>query len=74
EMAGITSPFVDRLRTEIEQAAEAESRKKLDQMKSTYDSEIEQVRREADRQMAEQLRERLLSLAGFGSGGPHTGD
>jgi pyruvate-ferredoxin/flavodoxin oxidoreductase len=74
EMAGITSPFVDRLRTEIEQAAQAESRKKLDQMKSTYDSEIEQVRREVDRQMAEQLRERLLSLAGFGSGGPHTGD
>ncbi|MEJ2144542.1 MAG: 4Fe-4S binding protein [Acidobacteriota bacterium] len=74
EMSGVVSPFIERIRTEAEQTAEAENQKKFESMKSTYESEIEHVRQEGDRRMAEQLRQRLLTLAGFGSGDSETGD
>ena len=74
EMSGVVSPFIERIRTEAEQTAEAENQKRFESMKSTYESEIEHVRQEGDRRMAEQLRQRLLTLAGFGSGDSETGD
>ena len=67
EMSGIASPFVDRIRDEAVKSVEAENQEKFDTMKRSYESEVEQVRQEADRRMAEQLRNRLLSLAGFNS-------
>ena len=74
EMSGIASPFVERIREEVRQNAETENQEKFESMKQTYESEIEQVRRESDQRLAEQLRERLLVLAGFDSRDSETGE
>ncbi len=73
EMAGVSSPFVDRIRSRVEEEVETRNRDKFDNVKQEYEAKAAQLQRDFDARMAAQLRDRLLTLAGFGPGDPETG-
>jgi pyruvate-ferredoxin/flavodoxin oxidoreductase len=66
EISGKESPFVERIRSDLRQEVEAEQRKSVEAMKREYETKIDEIRRDIDGKMASQLRDRLLTLAGFG--------
>jgi len=66
ELAGVKTPFTEVLRTRLEQAIAEERRAELDRVKTGYEEKLHQVEQEHRQRAAEQLRERLLKLAGYG--------
>jgi pyruvate-ferredoxin/flavodoxin oxidoreductase len=66
EIAGQTSPFVERIRADIEKEIEAKQQEKVAAMQKDYEGQIAQLKGESDGKVVDQLRQRLLTLAGFG--------
>lgn len=65
EIAGIESPFTSRIRAQVESEVAAEHKQRVEQLKAEYEAKLAAAGVEADNRLAAQLRERLLSLAGF---------
>ncbi|UCF36408.1 MAG: hypothetical protein JSU96_16535, partial [Acidobacteriota bacterium] len=66
ELGGVDSPFVDRIRAEVQAQIEAEQQAKFNSMISDYEGRISQIQSDVNGQMMARLREKLLNLAGFG--------
>jgi pyruvate-ferredoxin/flavodoxin oxidoreductase len=66
EIAGQTSPFVERIRADVEKEIEAKQEEKIAAMQKDYEGQIAQLKGESDGKVVDQLRQRLLTLAGFG--------
>jgi pyruvate/2-oxoacid:ferredoxin oxidoreductase alpha subunit/NAD-dependent dihydropyrimidine dehydrogenase PreA subunit len=69
ELSGHENPEADKLRVELKDRTEAEKARsaEVEEMKKTYEVKIAELEANVSGQMAEKLRARLLSLAGFGS-------
>ena len=62
ELAGVVTPFTERLEEEIRAAVAAEHQAELDEQKRTAAAEIEAVRETTQAEIAGKLRSRLLEL------------
>ena len=66
EIAGLESPFVERIRAELKAEIEAQQQEKFEALKQEYESRMAEVQSDFDSKMAAALRERLLTLAKMG--------
>ncbi|HUV12171.1 MAG TPA: hypothetical protein VMY18_00940, partial [Acidobacteriota bacterium] len=66
EIAGQASPFVERIRADLEKEIEAKQQEKFEAMQKDYEGQLAQLKGESDGKVVDQLRQRLLVLAGFG--------
>jgi pyruvate-ferredoxin/flavodoxin oxidoreductase len=73
EMVGISGPFVDRIRDQVEVEVESRNQHKFEELKRESDAKVAALKRDFDARMANQLRDRLLTLAGFGPDDTKTG-
>jgi hypothetical protein len=67
ELAGIESPYIDRIREDLKTDIETEQNQKIEEMKLEFEEQMASLKKDFDGRMAAQLRERLLQLAGFSS-------
>jgi pyruvate-ferredoxin/flavodoxin oxidoreductase len=67
ELTGKESPFVEQIRSGLKDQVEAEHQQSFEAMKQEYESRIAELKQDIGGRMASQLRDRLLTLAGFGS-------
>jgi len=65
EIAGLESPFVDRIRGELITEVEAEQRQKVEEMRKEYEAKIAELQQDFKAKMNARLRDRLLAMAGF---------
>jgi pyruvate/2-oxoacid:ferredoxin oxidoreductase beta subunit len=65
EISGLESPFVNRIYDRVKVEIEQEHKDSVEEMKKQYETRLEEMQRNVDGQMAAQLRQRLLRLAGF---------
>ena len=63
ELAGIVTPFTQRLEEEIRAAVAAEHQAELDEQKQAAAAELEEVRQKTQAEIASTIRRRLLELA-----------
>ncbi|MFC1744309.1 4Fe-4S binding protein [Candidatus Riflebacteria bacterium] len=67
EIAGVQSPFVDRIRDKIQKEESVKKDEALRQLKLQYESEIKKIESEKSTRSVLKLREKLMTLSGFGS-------
>ena len=65
ELAGLENPYIERIRESLKSEIEAEQNQKVEEMKQGYEGQIAELKKEFDAKMNAQLRNRLLTLAGF---------
>ncbi|HRR55914.1 MAG TPA: 4Fe-4S binding protein [Acidobacteriota bacterium] len=65
EIGGVDSPFVERLREELETEVAARNRAEFERIRSEYEERIAALEQGFEQRMAEVLRQRLLQLTGF---------
>jgi hypothetical protein len=65
ELAGIETPFTDRVRSRITSETESAHRAALDDLRREYEARLDEQRRTLDAAQVGRLRERLLQLAGY---------
>ena len=65
ELAGVETPFTDRVRDRITSETESAHRAALDELRQDYEARLEDQRRSLDAAQVGRLRERLLQLAGY---------
>ena len=63
ELAGVVTPFTERVEAEIREAVAAEHKAELDAQKRAADDEIKAIREQTQTEIAAQIRSRLLALA-----------
>jgi pyruvate-ferredoxin/flavodoxin oxidoreductase len=63
ELAGVVTPFTERVEAEIREAVAAEHRAELDAQKQAAETEIRELREQTQAEIAAQIRSRLLALA-----------
>ena len=63
ELAGIVTPFTERLEQEIREGLAAEHQAALDAQKEASDAEIREIREKTQAEIASTIRSRLLQLA-----------
>ncbi len=63
ELAGVVTPFTERVEAEIREAVAAEHQAELDAQKQAADTEIRELRDQTQAEIAAQIRSRLLALA-----------
>jgi pyruvate-ferredoxin/flavodoxin oxidoreductase len=63
ELAGVVTPFTERVEAEIRQAVAAEHKAELDAQKKAAEDEIRAIREQTQAEIAAQIRSRLLALA-----------
>ena len=63
ELAGVVTPFTERVEAEIREAVAAEHKAALDAQKQAADKEIREIRDQTQAEIAAQIRSRLLALA-----------
>lgn len=63
ELAGVVTPFTERVEAEIREAVAAEHKAELDAQKKAADAEITALREQTQAEIAAQIRSRLLALA-----------
>jgi pyruvate-ferredoxin/flavodoxin oxidoreductase len=63
ELAGIVTPFTERLEQEIREGLAAEHQAELDAQKKASDAEIREIREKTQAEIASTIRSRLLQLA-----------
>ncbi len=63
ELAGIVTPFTERLEQEIRAALAADHQSELDTQKKNFDAEIRQIKEQTQAEIASKIRSRLLQLA-----------
>ncbi len=65
ELAGLVTPFTARVQTEAEAAVAAERQAELSAQQAHYENLMEQLRAELLAELRHDVRERLMSLAGY---------
>ncbi len=65
ELAGLVTPFTERVREEAEAAVAAERQAELEQQAADYEARIRELREQIQSENREQIRERLLQMAGY---------
>jgi pyruvate-ferredoxin/flavodoxin oxidoreductase len=63
ELAGVVTPFTERVEAEIREAVAAEHKAQLDAQKKAAEDEIRAIREQTQAEIAAQIRSRLLALA-----------
>jgi pyruvate-ferredoxin/flavodoxin oxidoreductase len=63
ELAGLVTPFTERLEQEIRAALAEEHEADLDAQKQSFEAEIKKIREETQAEIASKIRSRLLQLA-----------
>ena len=63
ELAGVVTPFTERVEAEIREAVAAEHKAALDAQKQAAEKEIREIRDQTQAEIAAQIRTRLLALA-----------
>ena len=63
ELAGVVTPFTERVEAAIREAVAAEHRAELDAQKQAAEKEIREIRDQTQAEIAAQIRSRLLALA-----------
>lgn len=63
ELAGIVTPFTERLEQEIRAALAEKHEADLDAQKQSFEAEIKKIREETQAEIASKIRSRLLQLA-----------
>jgi pyruvate-ferredoxin/flavodoxin oxidoreductase len=63
ELAGVVTPFTERVEAEIREAVAAEHKAELDAQKQAAEKEIREIRDQTQAEIAAQIRSRLLALA-----------
>jgi len=63
ELAGIVTPFTERLEQEIRTAVAAEHQADLDAQKQTSEAQIQEIQAKTQAEIASKIRSRLLELA-----------
>ncbi len=69
ELAGLVTPFTERLEQSIREAVAAEHQAELDAQKRAADAEIQAIRERTEAEIAEKIRTRLKQLAARRPGG-----
>jgi pyruvate-ferredoxin/flavodoxin oxidoreductase len=65
ELAGVQSPFTERIRESMLQQIESQQQSRLDALTHEYEGQIAGIRSERDREALARLTERLMALAGY---------
>ena len=63
ELAGVVTPFTDRVAEEIREQVAAEHKAELDAQKKASDAEIREMQDRMQAEIASNIRARLLQLA-----------
>jgi len=63
ELAGVVTPFTERLEQEIRANLTAEHQADLDAQKETFEAELKQIQEKTQAEIASKIRSRLLQLA-----------
>ena len=63
ELAGVVTPFTERVEADIREAVAAEHKAALDAQKAASDAEIREIREQTQAEIAAQIKSRLLALA-----------
>ena len=63
ELAGVVTPFTERVEADIRSAVAAEHQAELDAQKQAAEAEIKAIREQTQAEIAAQIRSRLLALA-----------
>ncbi len=63
ELAGVVTPFTDRVEAEIRESVQAEHAAALDAQQKAAAAELAEVRQQTRAEVAAQLRQRLVELA-----------
>ncbi len=66
ELAGLVTPFTERIREETEQAVAAEREAELQAQAADYEAQIQNLRERIQGENRVQIRDRLMQLAGYG--------
>jgi pyruvate-ferredoxin/flavodoxin oxidoreductase len=66
ELAGLVTPFTERVREEAEQRVAAERQAELEAQAADYEARIEGLRARIQDENRREIRERLMHLAGYG--------
>ena len=74
ELAGLVTPFTDRVRAEAEAAVAAERKAELAAQKAEYEKRIDALREELTQEYRGEIRDRLMALAGYQPGGEQRAD
>jgi pyruvate-ferredoxin/flavodoxin oxidoreductase len=62
ELAGVVTPFTERVEAEIREAVASEHQAELDAQKQAAETEIREIREQTQAEIAAQIRSRLLAL------------
>jgi pyruvate-ferredoxin/flavodoxin oxidoreductase len=65
ELGGLVTPFTERVRREIEERVAADHRAELDTQAAEYEQRLAALREELQQELRGDIRERLMSLAGY---------
>ncbi|OQX32176.1 MAG: hypothetical protein B0D96_08150 [Candidatus Sedimenticola endophacoides] len=65
ELAGLVTPFTEQVNREAEQRVAAEHQAALDTLRAEYEARLAELQARQQDEMAERIRGRLLSLAGY---------
>jgi len=65
ELAGLVTPFTERVQQQAEQRVAAERAEEIAALKAEYDQRMQQLQVGLEDEIAGQIRDRLLSLAGY---------
>ncbi|MCB1856886.1 MAG: 4Fe-4S binding protein [Gammaproteobacteria bacterium] len=65
EVAGLVTPFTQRVKQQAKDAVAASHQSELDELKSSYENRIRHLHDEMLQQARREIRDRLLSMAGY---------
>ena len=66
ELAGLVTPFTERVRREAEQQVAEERSAELARQAEAYETKIHTLRSDMQKETRQAVRERLMALAGYG--------
>ncbi len=65
EMAGLVTPFTERIRTEAEQEVASEHQADLQKLRDEYEAKIKELGEEKQSEIAQKIKNQLLVLTGY---------
>ncbi|MCB1904600.1 MAG: hypothetical protein KDI18_11035, partial [Gammaproteobacteria bacterium] len=66
EVAGLVTPFTQRIEQQAQQAVAAAHQAELEQMQSSYEARIRELKQELLEQSRAEIKARLMAMAGYG--------
>jgi pyruvate-ferredoxin/flavodoxin oxidoreductase len=69
ELAGLVTPFTEQIQQEVEQQVAAAHQAELESRQQGHEAQLQALRAGLQAEIAGQIRERLLNLAGYRGGG-----